>query len=241
MHALSLILPMLKRKTILRSGFAILCILLVVLGIGYNTYRQTLIKAAINEKAIRQMQIRCSDPWNKHAVDSAIHVLKTGDLVVRRGIDASSFLLSQLNKHDKKYSHCGLVLIENGYPFVYHFIGGEDNPNEKIRRDSASYFFSPRYNLAFGIYRFDSSYFDAAILATFIKQQFALHKKFDMYFDLRSDDRYYCSEFVYKALVKAGPTPCFINTEKAMGYTYVGIDNLYQNAGTRMVWQVDFK
>jgi Permuted papain-like amidase enzyme, YaeF/YiiX, C92 family len=197
--------------------------------------------SAVNKMAIEQMNSRINDPYNKHATDSGVCLLHTGDLVVRRGIDASSFLLSQLNRHQKKYSHCGLVIIEHGYPFVYHFIGGEDNPNERMRRDSASFFFSPKYNLSFGIYRFCLSTAMQDTLIAYIKQQYKQKKKFDMYFDLQSDDRLYCSEFVYKAFTKAYLDSNWVKPESYMGYKFVGIDNLYSSTLSFAVWQVNFK
>jgi hypothetical protein len=196
---------------------------------------------AVNHMAIRAMESRSNDPYNQWAKDSAIGLLHTGDIVVRRGIDASSFLLSQLNRHDKKYSHCGIVIMEHGYPFVYHFIGGEDNPNERMRRDSALFFFSPKYNLAFGIYRFCLTSGMEQSLITYIHEQYKQKKKFDMYFDLRTDDRLYCSEFVYKAFVQAFKDSNWVQAESYMGYKFIGIDNLYSTKLSFAVWQVNFK
>jgi len=182
-----------------------------------------------------------NDPWNKHAVDTALTLLKTGDLVLRNGIDATSDLLRQMNQTDKTYSHCGLVIIEHGYPFVYHSIGGEDNPDASLRRDSASFFFSPYNNLNFGIARYD---IDSAVkekMKEIVWTYYREKVKFDMDFDLKTDDRLYCAEFVYKTMNKATGDTNYIRPTYIMGHTFTGTDNLFVNPHAHMVWQVKFK
>src|ERR1700677_4723688 len=95
------------------------------------------------------------DVNNKHLIDTAVSLLKSGCIVLRTGSGADSYLLAQMNRKDKTYSHCGIVMIEHGYPFVYHSIGGEDNPDERLRRDSASFFFSPLHNEGLAVVRYD--------------------------------------------------------------------------------------
>lgn len=160
---------------------------------------------------------------------------------MRRGIDATSYMLSIANQRNKTYSHCGLVMVENGYPFVYHCIGGEDNPNECLRRDSASFFFSPDNNLGFGIARYDMSDSTIAELRQIVRRFYKERRKFDMNFDLKTDDRLYCSEFVYKAVDKACDDKNYIKPINILGFSFVGIDDLYLNPHASLVWQVKFK
>ncbi len=179
--------------------------------------------------------------WDHHAVDSAISLLRSGDLVLRRGADVTSYMFSYTNQKDKSYSHCGIVIIENGYPFVYHSIGGEDNPNGRLRRDSASFFFSPANNLSLGIARFDMPDTSVSHLRQIVRQFYKEGRKFDTNFDLNTNDRLYCSEFVYKAVNKACADTNYIKPVSVLGFSYVGIDNLFINPHTKLVWQVKFK
>jgi len=190
---------------------------------------------------IHEKNIRASNTWNKQEVDSAIRLLQDGDLVLRRGIDISSYLLCKMNRRDQSYSHCGLVMMEHGYPFVYHSIGGEDNPDEEMRRDSALLFFSPAQNLNFGVARYQLSDTEKCKLSQTIKQFYTEHRKFDMDFDLKSDDRLYCSEFVYKALRIASNDSYYIVPTHTANYTFAGIDDLYLNPHARLILQVKFK
>jgi len=195
----------------------------------------------VNQGTIDYMHERKNNAWNKKAVDSGISLLRSGDIVLRTGIDVSSYLLSQMNQSNKTFSHCGIVMIENGYPFVYHSIGGEDNPNARLRRDSAIFFFSPYNNMGFGIARYDLPADKITNLGTVVRQYYKEGRMFDMDFDLKTDDRLYCAEFVYKAVNAASGDSTYIKPTSVLGYRFVGVDNLFVNPHAHLVWQVKFK
>lgn len=184
---------------------------------------------------------RAANPQNHRMVDSAINLLRTGDLVVRTGADMTSYMFSQMNQRDKTFSHCGLVIIEDGKPFIYHSIGGEDNPDEELRRDDAHFWFSPANNLGLGVVRLIDDTAKVPVLVSAIHQ---LHKekiKFDMQFDLATDDRLYCAEFVYKVVNQSMSDPEYLTPTRFMGYTYVGIDDLFLNRHATLVCSLRFK
>lgn len=183
---------------------------------------------------------RKNNPLNISAVDSCAGLLQTGDLVVRRGDDMTSYMLSQLNAKDKTYSHCGIVVIENGYTYVYHSIGGEDNPDGVIRRDSAHIWCSPANNLGFAAYRYavSDSVKDSFVrcICDFYKEK----RMFDMSFDLSTDDRLYCSEMIYKALEQTMGKN-YIRISNDYGRSFVGVDDLYLSDNTEPVCRIRFK
>lgn len=182
-----------------------------------------------------------ADAWNKHAVDTAVSLLRSGYIVLRMGSGADSRLLAELNRKNKMYSHCGIVLVENGYPFVYHSIGGEDNPDERLRRDSADFFFSPKHNTGIAVVQYDYSAGKVNELKKVVYQYYKERPKFDLQFDLKTDDKLYCAEFVYKALNRTMNDPTYIKTTSLLGYTFVGIDNLFINPHAHIIWQTGFK
>lgn len=198
-------------------------------------------KTPVNQDVIADMTARRNNSWNRHAVDSGISLLRSGDIVMRTGIDVSSYLLAQMNQTNKTYSHCGIVMIENGYPFVYHSIGGEDNPDARLRRDSAVFFFSPYNNMGFGIARYDLTPVEIEKLGATARQFYREKRKFDMDFDLKTDDRLYCAEFVYKAVIAATGDSTYITPTSVLGYRFVGVDNLFINPHAQVIWQVKFK
>ena len=169
-----------------------------------------------------------------------LSMLRSGDVVLRSGIGPDSYILSRFNTRDKTYSHCGIVMIESGHPFVYHSIGGEDNPDERLRRDSAELFFTPRYCRGVAIVRYDYDSMHINRLRDIVHDYFAIRPRFDMKFDLETDSTLYCAEFVYKALNKAMNDTGYIQTSVGMGRRYVGVDDLFINPHCRIVWKVAY-
>lgn len=181
---------------------------------------------------------RATMHWNRLMADSAISILRSGDVLLRMGMGAQSQMLARMNRGNKDFSHCGIVVVEGGYPFVYHCIGGEDNPDARMRRDSASVFLSPQRQLAFGVVRYplDSAAIKQQVLGWFHKRP-----RFDMQFDLATNDKLYCTELVYKVLTGvAGNREC-IPTDTVMGHRFVGTANLCANPMAQLVWQVKYK
>ena len=196
-------------------------------------------QARQHEKAMASQ--RAANPWNRQMIDSAVQLLQYRDLVVRTGSDVTSYMLRQMNQLDKTYSHCGLVQVENGYPFVYHSIGGEDNPDEELRRDSARFFFSPEHNTGFGIMRYKFGQTELSKLSAIVNTYYRQRKKFDMDFDLRTDDRFYCAEFVYKVINQTMADSNYLQSVTFNGFRFVGVDNLFRNEHVNPVWQIEFK
>jgi hypothetical protein len=150
-------------------------------------------------------------------------------------------MLCQLNRRDKTYSHCGIVMVEDGYPFVYHSIGGEGNPDAKLRRDSANFWFSPANNLGFGITRLDMPAGKDTALSTVVSGFYKERKKFDMDFDLATDDRFYCAELVYKSVNQAMGDSQYLQPTRFLGYTFMGIDDIFLSHHARNICQIRFK
>lgn len=217
-------------KTRKRTGWYVLLIV-VISGFYQCTGEQ---KGDVAHKTIAKDHLA-------RQVDSSAALLRSGDLVVRTGNDGTSYLLAQLNQKDKTYSHCGIVMVEDGYPFVYHSIGGEDNPDEELRRDSANFWFSPQNNLGFGIARYDLTAAQVDSLGIVVRQYYRQRKKFDMDFDLESEDRFYCAEFIYRSLTSAVNDPAFIQTTVSNGHRFVGVDDLFLTPHARLICQIRFK
>lgn len=179
--------------------------------------------------------------YNRHAIDSAVSLLNSGDVLLRMGMGVHSYILSHLNRKDKRYSHCGIVRIENGYPFVYHALGGEDNPDARLRRDSACRFLNPNQNSAFAIVRYDLDSSQVVALSDSVIAVYKARPHFDLAFDLSTDTALYCTEFAYKVINSATNDSSFIPCSHAGDRAFVGTDNLYLNKHARFIWQERFK
>jgi len=130
-------------------------------------------------------------------------LLKEGDLVVRLNRDPVSQYIKNFNPHDRSFSHAGVVLYENGYPYIFHIINGEGNVGNQIRRDSLGWFCDPRKNIAYSIFRYDINSGEIKKLKDCISKWYVQGIRFDFAFDLKSDDSMYCSEMISKALAVA--------------------------------------
>jgi hypothetical protein len=156
-------------------------------------------------------------------------MVKTGDLIVRTGKDFTSETMRLLSKKDKTYSHCGIASIEHDSLFVYHSIGGEWNPDQKIRRDPFEIFCNPYENRAFGIFRYKITPEENVTLINVVHKFYNKKIMFDLQFNLASDDRMYCSEFVYKAIAQASNNTIALPTTTLNNIKFISLDNLFIN------------
>jgi hypothetical protein len=160
-------------------------------------------------------------------IDSAKKIITAGDLIVRTGNDFTSESLRNLNQRNKIYSHCGIASIENDSVFVYHALGGEFNPDQKIRRDIFENFAEPYGNRGIGIYSYRLSSNEIKSLMVTVKRLYAMGIMFDMKFDLQTNDRMYCAEFVYKAYVMGTDGKLKFNTSHIEKFNFIGVDDLF--------------
>ena len=160
-------------------------------------------------------------------IDSAKKTIASGDLILRTGNDFTSESLRSLNQRDQTYSHCGIASIENDSVFVYHSLGGDWNPDQKIRRDPIEVFGEPFSNRGIGIYRFPLSGPEIESLMTTVKRLHDMGIMFDMKFDLKSNDHMYCAEFVYKSFVLGTRGNLQFATSHISAFTFVGVDDIF--------------
>jgi hypothetical protein len=187
-------------------------------------------------------------------------LLNEGDLVVRLNQDPTSQFIKNFNRHDKSYSHAGIVLFENGCPFIYHIVNGEESPDQKLRKDSLSQFCNPRKNIAYGIFRYKLEAKELKSLKDILHKWYVKGVLFDPTFNLATDNRMYCSEMIRKALTRASNKRILIETTKLtsieagvfsayahlpFNYTrnlqIVAIDNLYKHPSCYLIKEYNYK
>ncbi len=160
-------------------------------------------------------------------IDSLRPMIRTGDLVLRTGNDFTSESLRSLNQRDQTYSHCGIASMENDSLFVYHSLGGDWNPDQKIRRDPLAVFAEPYSNRGIGIYRFPLSDPEIKDLMVTVRKLHDMGVMFDMKFDLGSNDHMYCAEFVYKSFVMGTSGKLGFNISHIGQFAFIGVDDLF--------------
>lgn len=173
-------------------------------------------------------------------IQKGTQFLHNGDIVLRTGRDLISTWFSQFNKTDKTFSHCGIAFYEKNSWVVYHSLGGEDNPDAKLRRESFEKFIHPKHNIGFGICHYNLSRDENDTLQKIVTSFYKNQIPFDMKFDLQSDDRLYCAEMIYKAFNKATHQNNFFKTTTHQGFEYVSTDNIFVNENAKMLCKVVF-
>jgi hypothetical protein len=195
----------------------------------------------------------------KQALDSievAKKYIQNGDLICRTGFDFVSQSLQNFNTVDKTYSHSGLAFIENGTIMVYHAIGGiDENPHENFKKEPFDSFVNPKRKVGFGIFRYQLNSNEIACVNEQFKNLEKRQVKFDKYFNLKDDDKQYCSEAIAKTLKKCTnnritiPTTVKENMKiknkgyehlKGKRFEYIALDNLYLNPFCTLIKQIKY-
>lgn len=180
-------------------------------------------------------------PENRHMIDTAKGFIRSGDLVFRAGNDLVSEYFKKLNLEDQTYSHCGIASVENGQVYVYHILGGEFNPGEHILHQTFEQFISPYENDAFGVFRYPLTDAERAKMMETAKLIHDAGVRFDMQFDLATDEKMYCAEFVYKTMLigtNGRLKPEFTHVPMRTGIT---TDNLFMNRNCRELARFVYK
>lgn len=145
------------------------------------------------------------DVTSMHSVNDSLIIdikkkVKTGDLVLRTGRDFSSEQVRDMSKQDKTYSHGGIVVIENDSILVYHVEPDFLYVKDKVRKEPIDSFISIDHNYGFGLARFDLSEKEIGSFVKYMEAQYQNKVAFDMTFDLKTNDKMYCSEMISKGL-----------------------------------------
>ena len=174
------------------------------------------------------------------SIRTCLPLIRTGDLITRTGNDFTSESLRQLNRRDQTYSHCGIAIIENDSVFVYHALGGEFNPDQALLREYFPAFASPQYNRGVGIYRFPLSTTAVRQLTQTVQLLHRACIPFDMDFDLITNERLYCAEFVTKAYRAGTDGWLHFDTSRLGNRLFAGVDDCFLQSSCRLVKRVRY-
>ncbi len=165
--------------------------------------------------------------------------IKTGDLITRTGNDFTSESLRLLNRRNTTFSHCGIASIENDTVFVYHALGGEFNPDQLLRKDPFKDFASPLENRGIGLFRFNRPLLLSPVLDT-VKAWKNAGLTFDMDFDLTTNNKMYCAEFVAKAYSAGTQNILRFNTSRIKDFVFIGVDDVFLNPNAHIIKRIKY-
>ena len=168
--------------------------------------------------------------------------LRTGDIILRTGNSFFSDELRKFSLREAKYSHCGWISRErDGKLFIYHAIGGTDNPDNRLRKDKLALFLHPYDVKGFGIFRYEMGEEQIAAADQSARKLFADEVRFDLKFDIEDEEELYCAEFIYKIVTDATSDKNFISLSHIKNKAYVAIDDLYLNPNCKKIFEHEYK
>ncbi len=203
-----------------RRRWLLSCLLLFMTGCENKSDNQTKLTG------INSLNLISKNTKARVTIERSKKIIRQGDMILRTGNDFTSESLRRLSLNDKTYSHCGIATIENDSIFVYHSLGGEWNPVERLRKDPVELFCNPEENRGFGIFSFNLNAGERNTLDSLLQSWYKKGLMFDMQFDLTTDDRMYCTEFVSKAIETSTNTNISFATTTLNNFKFVSIDNL---------------
>lgn len=174
-------------------------------------------------------------------LDSLQGLIRSGDIVFRTGADFTSSSLQKLCRRDRTFSHCGIAERSGDSVFIYHALGGEFNPDQRIKREYAGSFFQPSESYRAGIYRFSSQQLNKEKLLLIAAHLFKARIPFDLDFDLRTDERMYCAEFVAKSLQAGFVKDERIHVSRIDTIRFIGPDDIFLHPGAQRVAFLDYR
>lgn len=166
---------------------------------------------------------------------------KPGDLITRTGNDFTSESLRILNRRNSTFSHCGIISIENDTVFVYHALGGEFNPDQRICRDPLWLFANPYENRGIGLFRFRLPEQQILPAIDTAKAWRNAGVTFDMDFDLKTNNKMYCAEFVAKAYTAGTNNVLKFNISHIKDFKFIGVDDIFMNLAADSITSAAYK
>ena len=151
---------------------------------------------------------------NDSLIKDAISFIKNGDLILRTGTDYSSDQVRLMSKTDKTYSHGGIAILDSGTIYVYHVEPDYHYVNDKVRKEKLDSFCNPFRNYGFAIARYALSDEEANRFIKYLDKQYQKKIPFDMKFELKTDDKMYCSEMIKKGLAISTGNKIIIATDR---------------------------
>ncbi len=183
--------------------------------------------AAKNQKSLTGPLHSAATTMLLNKIDLLALTVRSGDVITRTGNDFTSQSLRLLNQNDQTFSHCGVACVENDTVFVYHALGGEWNPGATLQKEVFRSFASPENNNRLGIYRPALSNKTAAKLLQTVHTQYKNKLPFDMDFNLKTDDKMYCAEFVCKSFLTASDSSIKFKHSFLKAFEFVGVDDIF--------------
>ncbi len=132
-------------------------------------------------------------------------IFKNGDLVFRKGRSVESQIVL-FSDRESDYSHVGIIYMIENKAYVIHTVPDESKSSvDYIKMERIEEFFNPNKASKGSVLRTKEKYISFALLAAKKAKWFYDRKiVFDDAYDLKTEDKLYCTELVWKAYQENG-------------------------------------
>src|SRR5258706_401260 len=168
------------------------------------------------------------------------NAIQSGDVVFRLGHGFISESMRKFSLKDPRYSHAGIISVENGKPMVYHLLGGESSASV-IQKELLQNFCSRYKAASFAVYRSSLTDAQKKTVDSLNRFYFRIKLPYDSQFDLTTDSAMYCTEYVYKVLSKAGGKNILISSSILSERAYIACDDIYLNPPIHKVFSFSYE
>lgn len=131
-------------------------------------------------------------------ISIAQHPYQTGDLIFRSGSGFISDIARNFSTTDKRFSHVGMVYIENNQTYIIHTLDDELKKIKHTVQEPFKNFLNDA--LTWKIYKLPITQKERFWLDFNIKREVKDAKPFDYHFDLKNNQNYYCTELIWSLL-----------------------------------------
>lgn len=140
--------------------------------------------------------IGCSSPSKESGPEGKFSVdgLKSGMLICRLGNGFFSNQFRKVASAEQKFSHIGMLSIENDSVFVYHSEASELTGIGSVKREEIHHFLRGIQTFEFFQFKYPDSI--TAQIVGEIKKYHTLKTPFDLEFNSSNDDKLYCTELI---------------------------------------------
>ena len=194
---------------------ALLLILTIFLG-GLWKWRQ---------QAAQKSRIQTAQQWIEQ--NNVRQLVKSGDIICRAGSGIWSDLATELSPREKRFSHAGIILVANDSTVsVVHAEANDYTGIGAIKEEPLAHFLSGGND--FAIFRLRQQHpqiFDTETFTTNIRKYLGI--PFDYKFDLLTEDRMYCTEFIYHAMRNLNPPIHLSTITSEKGKVFVPVDSCH--------------
>lgn len=173
-------------------------------------------------------------------VNNLLNNVQSGDIVFRLGHGFISESMRRFSLKDSRYSHTGIIGIENGKQVVYHLLGGESSVTV-MQKESLDKFCSKNEAASFAVYRVSLNEAQKKSIDSLNQYYFRIKLPYDNRFDLAADSAMYCTEYVSKILSKVSGKNILISSSILSGHEYIACDDIYLNPFMHKVFSFDYE